>query len=87
MLRSLFVGSGRLDDAIGKVNETIKLYNSSLDDLGLLVMIETRNQGKMISAAVEETASGIQQLCQQLNALPSIYSIENLTEAHRTALR
>ena len=45
-----------------KVDVAVKNYNSSLGDLGLIVVIDNRNDGKKIRTTVDATFNTVQEI-------------------------
>jgi hypothetical protein len=62
LLRNIFSESTAFKEAMTKVDVAVKIYNSSLGDLGLIVVIDNRNDGKKIRTTVDATFNTVQEI-------------------------
>ena len=85
MLRNLFTGTKGFQDSIARVDAAINAYNSALDDLELLTVMETRRTGKVISNTLEWISSSVQNIQHRLDSLPYDHSSLFLSVAHNKA--
>ena len=71
VLRIVFTGSKRFEEALRKIDDGVKAYNAALDDLGLLATMETRHYSKLTFTTVEGIKASIQNINRKVDRLPS----------------
>ena len=87
VLKNVFAKDEVFTAAIEQVDRATQIYNSSLNDLMLTIVMDGRADGKEVQTTVLQTFNSIRELHKKVDSIPTYHIIDHLSDGSIGGLR